>query len=102
MKPEKLIKRKYSRKFGDKWDRVAKLFDYYDMIDFADSFADEIKKEIRAAVADLWAAKGCGCCGDAEAMERAGDKLGKLLSVEPYDDGSGYDFYQYRKGGADV
>jgi hypothetical protein len=98
---EKLLKHKYSRKFGDKWDRVAKQFDYYDMIEFAEAFAAEKETEIRAAVADLWAAKGCSCCADHDGLERANETLGKLLNVARYDDDSGYDFWQYRKGGKD-
>ena len=35
---EEFIKDYYKQRFGDKWDRVAKQFDYYDMTDFADSY----------------------------------------------------------------
>jgi len=38
MTPEQLLKHRYQNRFGDKWDRVAKLFDYYDMIDFAEAY----------------------------------------------------------------
>jgi len=38
MTAEQLLKHRYKNRFGDKWDRVAKQFDYYDMIDFAEAY----------------------------------------------------------------
>ena len=38
MTAEKHLKHRYKIQFGDKWDRVAKIFDYYDMTDFAESY----------------------------------------------------------------
>jgi hypothetical protein len=53
--------------------------------------------EIRRAVADYMAAAGCGCCADHQAKTAAEAKLGKLLRVPKYADGSGYDFYHFRR-----
>lgn len=38
---EELLKQRYSQRLGDKWDMVAKQFDYYDMADFAEFYAKE-------------------------------------------------------------
>ena len=51
---------------------------------------------LRNAFADVWAAKGCGCCCDHAALDEAADRMGRLLEVPRYDDDSGYDFYQFR------
>lgn len=56
--------------------------------------------EIRRAVADYMRSEGCSCCRDTEAHEKHAAVLGKLLRVKKYDDGSGYDFSQYRTGGS--
>jgi len=96
---EELLKHRYNRRFGDKWDRVAKQFDYYDMIQFAEDFAAQKETEIREAFADFYAAKGCGCCADHEGLEKAGNRLGELLNAARFDDDSGVDWWQYRKGG---
>lgn len=56
---EELITNRYQTHFGDKWDRVAKLFDYYDMIDFAEAYAsqpavsEEESEEIKRLKADF-------------------------------------------------
>jgi hypothetical protein len=58
--------------------------------------------EIREAVADYMRSEGCSCCEDIEAHEQHKARLAKLLNVEPYSDGSGYDFQkwqQFRKEG---
>jgi len=88
---------------------VAQVIKYNDPIAICIQEADKAElltgpkvAEVRAAFADFYAAKGCGCCGDHEGMEKAGNRLGELLGVEKYDDDSGYDFWKYRKGGADV
>ena len=56
-----------------------------------------LKKEletIREAVADYILSEGCSCC---EGLDHNADAevLAKLLKVEKYSDGSGYDFYKY-------
>ena len=60
--------------------------------------------EIRQAVADYIWSEGCSCCEDREAHERHSERLGKLLRVPKYEDGSGRDFSRFRsesKGGND-
>lgn len=51
--------------------------------------------EIRKAIADYMRSEGCNCCRDCEAHEEARGRLGKLLNIRKYEDGSGYDFYSY-------
>jgi hypothetical protein len=52
--------------------------------------------EIRKALADYIASEGCGCCGRREEHTIAMNKLGKLLKMRKYKDGSGYDYSLYR------
>ncbi len=52
--------------------------------------------EIRRAFADYVASEGCSCCQDRPAHEEAAERLGKLLRVAKYSDGSGRDFYKYK------
>jgi hypothetical protein len=52
-------------------------------------------ERIRAAVANYIRSEGCSCCQDIDAHTKAAEVLAKLLEVDPYDDGSGYDFYKY-------
>lgn len=54
------------------------------------------KKKMREAVANYMRSEGCGCCGDAEKHKEHEEALAKLLDVEKYKDGSGYDFSKYR------
>lgn len=51
---------------------------------------------IRQAVADYMRSEGCSCCRDQEAHEKHAERLAKLLRVEKYNDGSGYDFRKYQ------
>ena len=61
------------------------------------------KQEIRRAVADLLGAAGCSCCRDDKGWDAAHERLGKLLRVPKYPDGSGYDFTKFRTpGGTDA
>ena len=53
-------------------------------------------EKIRQAVADYMESEGCGCCSNAEVHEKHKEALGKMLRVEKYPDGSGYDFGKYR------
>ena len=52
--------------------------------------------ELRNLVAILYCASGCSCCQDTETWNATAEKLGKLLDIPAYDDGSGYDFYTVR------
>ena len=52
--------------------------------------------EIRKAVADYMKTEGCSCCRDYEGHKINEDRLGKLLNIKKYADGSGYDFSKYR------
>lgn len=51
--------------------------------------------EVRRAVADYISSEGCSCCRSEQHDEHL-DRLGKMLRVPKYEDGSGRDFYQYR------
>jgi hypothetical protein len=51
--------------------------------------------DIRTAFADYIATEGCSCCQDTEGHKKAMDKLGKLLKMKKYKDGSGYDYSLY-------
>jgi disulfide oxidoreductase YuzD len=51
--------------------------------------------EIRRALADYIKSEGCACCRNQPAHNEAEERLGKLLKVKKYADGSGYDFYAY-------
>ena len=62
--------------------------------------SNEIKKlrmELRQAVANYMYSEGCACCENVEKHRDANEVLAKLLNVPKYKDGSGYDFYKYRK-----
>lgn len=52
--------------------------------------------EIRQAVADYIATEGCTCCQDVEGHKAAMQRLGKLLRMKKYKDGSGFDYRLYR------
>ena len=51
------------------------------------------EQKIKALVAKLYRAAGCGCCRDTDTWYEAANDLGKLLGVPEYDDGSGYAWY---------
>ena len=53
------------------------------------------RDKLRTAVADYMRSEGCSCCSDQENHTRALFRLGHLLSVRKYKDGSGYDFSRY-------
>ena len=53
-------------------------------------------REIRQAVADYMQSEGCSCCRDYDAHKLHTERLGKLLKVSKYDDGSGRNFSKYR------
>lgn len=54
--------------------------------------------EVRQAVADYISSEGCGCCEAHDLHKKHMDRLGELLQVPKYDDGSGYDFYRFKSG----
>jgi hypothetical protein len=49
-------------------------------------------EKIRQAVADYMHSEGCACCRNIEAHERHQARLGELLDVPKYPDGSGHNF----------
>lgn len=55
------------------------------------------RQALRTAIAELIATEGCGCCSDYDKHEAAKAKLGRLLDVPMYSDGSGYDFNKFRE-----
>jgi hypothetical protein len=52
-------------------------------------------EKVRQAIADYMRSEGCSCCRDIEAHEENKKRLAELLDVPQYEDGSGYDFYQF-------
>jgi len=52
--------------------------------------------KIRQAVADYICTEGCSCCQDRVGHEKAMKRLGKLLKMEMYSDGSGFDYRKYK------
>lgn len=50
---------------------------------------------VRAALADYMLSEGCSCCQNTEKHKEAERVLAGLLDVPMYDDGSGYDFFQF-------
>ena len=57
--------------------------------------SNSLLAEIRRAAADYVRSEGCSCCQDRDAHKEASERLGKLLRVKKYSDGSGRDFYSY-------
>jgi hypothetical protein len=55
----------------------------------------EERKAIRQAVADYMQAEGCSCCRNEDAHAKAKAVLAKLLRVQPYSDGDGFDFNRH-------
>lgn len=51
---------------------------------------------IRRAVADYMQSEGCSCCSNVEAHKKHAATLGKLLGVQKYPDGSGFNFRKHR------
>ena len=52
-------------------------------------------EKIRQAFSDYRRAEGCSCCRDIEAHEEAEKRLGELLKPTLYEDGSGFNWWQY-------
>jgi len=51
------------------------------------------EQAIREAFRAFYKTLGCGCCSDYEAKKVAEKTLALLLGFKPFDDGSGYNFY---------
>ena len=56
----------------------------------------KFKKELREAVANYMRSEGCACCQDYEGHKEHAERLGKLLNVPRYSDGSGREFSKYQ------
>lgn len=54
------------------------------------------RDELRRALADYVVSEGCSCCRNEAAHSEAAERLGKLLRVPRYSDGSGRNFVKYR------
>ena len=77
-------------------DKLEKLRSYVEPDEEALALIDELEAqvsidEVRKAVADYIGSEGCACCEGSDHKKHQ-DKLGELLGVPLYDDGSGYDF----------
>lgn len=57
----------------------------------------KFKRTVRRAVAEYMYSEGCSCCRSVDEHDKNKKRLAKLLDVEPYSDGSGYDFSKYRR-----
>lgn len=60
---------------------------------------DQLRVDVRQAVADYMWSEGCSCCQNVEAHEEHTKRLAELLDVPMYGDGSGYDFHRFRSPG---
>ncbi len=58
--------------------------------------ADRFLEVVRQAVADYMRSEGRSCCRDLADHERHAARLGELLRVPKYPDGSGHDFKPFR------
>ena len=56
---------------------------------------EDFISKVRTAFADYFASEGCDCCRDSLAHDKAEKELAALLNPEPYEDGSGFDWYKY-------
>ena len=57
---------------------------------------DKKLETIRQAFADYVSSEGCSCCQNRDEHKKAAALLAGLLDVPMFDDGSGYDFWQFR------
>lgn len=56
----------------------------------------KFKKEIRTAIANYMSSEGCSCCRDIDGHDKHSEIIAKMLSVNKYKDGLGYDFTKYK------
>lgn len=66
-----------------------------DIIEKSKQKEEVYKCKIRKAVANYMSSEGCSCCEGKDHKEHA-ETLAKLLDVPKYDDGSGYNFHQFK------
>lgn len=57
------------------------------------------KAILREEVANYMISEGCSCCENRSKHKKARERLASLLDVPQYEDGSGYDFYQFATNG---
>lgn len=58
--------------------------------------AQQLRRDLRRAVADYMSSEGCSCCRDYDRHKENAETLAKLLNIPEYPDGSGYNFAKYR------
>jgi len=73
------------------WDKDT-LFEFLEQ---AKQKEQVYKYKIRKAVANYMSSEGCSCCEGKDHKDHA-ETLAKLLDVPMYDDGSGYNFHQFK------
>jgi excinuclease UvrABC ATPase subunit len=61
----------------------------------AKAMENQYKANIIRAIADYMYSECCSCCEGKDHKDHA-EKIAKLLDVPKYEDGSGYNFYQFR------
>ncbi len=61
----------------------------------AKAMEKEYKANIRRAIADYMYSEGCACCEGKDHKDHA-EKIAKLIDVPKYEDGSDYNFSQFR------
>jgi tRNA U54 and U55 pseudouridine synthase Pus10 len=73
------------------WDKDTLI----EFLEQAKAMEEEYKANIRKAIADYMYSEGCSCCEGKDHKDHA-EKIAKLLDVPKYEDGSGYNFSQFR------
>lgn len=93
MKTDEEIEKLGRKESIEKYDQIHQDFIDGHSLGYKSSQAEIV--EIRTAFADYVKSEGCGCCGSKDAHDEASERLGKLLDVEKYSDGIGFNFYAY-------
>ncbi len=65
------------------------------VLEQAKAIEEEYKANIRRAIADYMYSEGCACCEGKDHKDHA-EKIAKLIDVPKYEDGSDYNFSQFR------
>jgi DNA-binding ferritin-like protein (Dps family) len=65
------------------------------VLEQAKAMEKEYKANIRRAIADYMYSEGCACCEGKDHKDHA-EKIAKLIDVPKYEDGSDYNFSQFR------
>lgn len=96
-KATEIFEKHWFKATGKPLDETTKSHMKYaiEAIDEALKIGNKKLKEVRLAAADYIKSEGCSCCQDRELHKEAHERLGKLLKVKKYSDGSGRDFYSY-------